>query len=61
MFNFMTNKNSKGKAKYKTFQVRNIPNSLWTQFKVICTQNGVSMNQKILQILEDYTKGKPFV
>ena len=57
----MTNKNSKGKAKYKTFQVRNIPNSLWTQFKVICTQNGVSMNQKILQILEDYTKGKPFV
>ena len=56
MFNFMDK--NKRKAKLRTFQIRNIPDSLWVKFKVICTQKDISLNDELIKIIEKYTKGK---
>ena len=56
MFNFMDK--NKGKAKLRTFQIRNIPDSLWVKFKVICTQKDISLDEELISLIERYTKGK---
>ena len=42
----------------KTTLIRNIPDKLWQQFKVKCAKENVSMNQQMLNLVQEYVKQK---
>ena len=55
MFNFM--KKNKINNKFKTFQVRQIPEDLWSKFKSKCLNDNVTLNNCIIDLVTEYTDG----
>ena len=37
----------------KTTLIRNIPEDLWHQFKILCAHQDISMNQKVLDLVRE--------
>ena len=55
MFNFM--KKNEREAIFKTFQVREIPDNLWSKFKTVCLKDKVTLNNCIIDLITEYTDG----
>ena len=55
MFNFM--KKNTINSKFKTFQIRQIPDKLWVKFKNKCTNDNVTLNNCIIDLVTEYTDG----
>jgi len=48
--------------RFKTFLVRKIQPDTWTAFQMLCVQEGISANDKIKELIEDYVfKGFPTI
>ena len=52
MFKFMEKKT------VKTFQIRDIPANIWKAFKIKCTEQDITLNKGLIDLVTRYTKGK---
>ena len=52
MFKFMEKKT------VKTFQIRDIPANIWKAFKIKCTEQDITLNKGLIDLVTRYIKGK---
>jgi len=52
--------NTKGYALDMEFRLRNIPEQLWKEFKILCIRRDASLNEMLIRLIrEAVEKGKP--
>jgi hypothetical protein len=35
------------------FRVKNIPENLWKEFKILCIREGITLNEKIIEMIRE--------
>lgn len=41
------------------FRVKNIPENLWKEFKIICIREGITLNEKIIEMIHEIVERGP--